>query len=390
MTKEKEQLHFKEAVTLFLDRTLSDLHDNSEIPALNFIFPESAFKLFEYIKNHPYEQEGYWIPPLYDRDIEKAKIENNSNPNNPTIIIHNPKRFFELLTDITNSMINQKNKYWGTTSPRAVFIRDIKRIFLRMSPKDLDNIEEFLQLQLDFLKSETLDFYVKNNVEIGNYEGYRLYTAKEDNAAWCETSDKMTFFLKGDNDDYYTLPSIYFATREEEGKTVCYIYAIQNERQRNTDKKIQRKLYKLNDGIENPDVNPGAVLSLKTFIDILKNNGITKIKIPRKQVLSYRYHELLSIQTKKAFEEKYTPERLEYINNLLPYEKDKELAEYEWQKNWYSHVVGKQDFIEEAKTIGLMKIFARVKNQFGILELINNEEDPLELRIIEQPRKLIK
>ena len=30
-------------------------------------------------------------------ELEKAKIENNSNPELPTIPIHNPVRFFELL-----------------------------------------------------------------------------------------------------------------------------------------------------------------------------------------------------------------------------------------------------------------------------------------------------
>ena len=174
-----ERLDFKEAVTLFLDRTMSDLKNESEIPALNIVFPDSAFKLFEYIKEHPFEKDNSYVPPLYDRDIEKAKVENNSNPNLPTIKIHNPILFFELLTNITNAWCDYKNKYWGSYSPRALFIQNIKRLFLRMSPNDMLNIEDFLQRELCFLKDSTFDEYIKVNEVIGTYEGYNLYNVLE-------------------------------------------------------------------------------------------------------------------------------------------------------------------------------------------------------------------
>ena len=100
MAREKEVLDFKEAVTLFLDRTMTDFKNESEIPAMNVKFPISAFKLFEYIQAHPFEKEGWYVPPVYPEDIENAKIENQSNPNIPSIIINKPVRFFELLTNI--------------------------------------------------------------------------------------------------------------------------------------------------------------------------------------------------------------------------------------------------------------------------------------------------
>lgn len=382
MPKQKELLDFKEAVTLFLDRTLSDLKNESEIPAINVLFPDSAFKLFEYIKEHPFTKENYYIPPIYPEDIIRAKRENQNNPKAPTIIINNPTRFFELLTEITNYWIAQKDKYWGGASPRATFIRDIKRLFLRMSPSDLTNIENFLELQLSFLKSNTLDEYIKKNIEIGEYEGYKLFCSKEENATWCETNDKMTFFLKSKDETFYTLPSIYFATTDINNQTICYIYAIQNERDRHTDKKIQRKLYKLNEGIENPDVNLGSILSLKTFIDILKEQGITEIRVPKSQLLSYRYHELLSERTKKEFNETYSEEKLKEIYELPKWRMIRKLEEYEWQKEWYRRVVDKQDFIEKAKTEGLRKIFTRVSNQFNNIT-IEDDEEILTIKIIE-------
>lgn len=385
-----ETLDFKEAVTLFLDRTMSDLKNESEIPALNIVFPDSAFKLFEYIKEHPFEKDGSYVPPLYDRDIEKAKIENNSNPELPNIIIHNPVKFFELLTDIINSWHDKKNKHWGSYGHRALFIQNIKRLFLRMSPNDMLNIESFLQRELSFIQDKTFDEYIGKNTIIGEYEGYQLKTSLEEAPSWCETTNKMTFFLTNDNNEFHTLPSIYFGITEEYGEQVCYIYAIQNERHRAENKRIQRTLYKLNKGIENPDVNPASILVLQTFINMLKEKGITNIKVPCLQVLSYRYHEILSDTTKKDFEKNYSPEQLEYINNLNSYDRERKLEEYEWQKLWYSHVVDKQDFISYTKTEGLFKIFRRVQDQFSSIELLNTpfiEDENLNIRISTEPKK---
>ncbi len=389
----KETLHFKESVELFLQRTINDLHNNEEIPSLNLIFHEDAFKLFEYVKKHPFTKEGYVTPNIKETDILKATTMHNNNPSSITINISNATKFFELLTAITNAWYDLKNKYWGSLSTRALFIQSIKRIFLRMSPSDINNIEEFLQRELDFIKDNTFEEYIKKNIEVGEYEGYKLHTSLEENPSWCETTSKMTFFLKGNNDDFHTLPSIYFGIREEYGKKVCYIYAIQNERFRRIDKKIQRKLYKLNSGIENPDVNPASILVLKTFIDMLKSKGIEDIKVPCLQVLSYRYHEILSEKTKRDFEKNYSPERLEFINNLLPYERDRKLEEYEWQKVWYQHVVDKQDFISETKTEGLFKIFRRVSEQFSTIELLNTpfiEDENLNIKISSEPQKTRK
>lgn len=385
-----ETLDFKEAVTLFLDRTMSDLKNESEIPALNIVFPDNAFKLFEYIKEHPYTKDGSYVPPLYDRDIEKAKIENNSNPNLPNIIIHNPVKFFELLTDIINSWHDKKNKHWGSYGHRALFIQNIKRLFLRMSPNDMLNIESFLQRELSFIQDKTFDEYIGKNTIISEYEGYQLKTSLEEAPSWCETTNKMTFFLTNDNNEFHTLPSIYFGITEEYGEQVCYIYAIQNERHRAENKRIQRTLYKLNKGIENPDVNPASILVLQTFINMLKEKGITNIKVPCLQVLSYRYHEILSDTTKRDFEKNYSKEQLEYINNLNSYDRERKLEEYEWQKLWYSHVVDKQAFISYTKTEGLFKIFRRVQDQFSSIELLNTpfiEDENLNIRISTEPKK---
>ena len=80
----------------------------------------------------------------------------------------------------------------------------------------------------------------------------------------------------------------------------------------------------------------------------------------------------------------------EYINNLNSYDRERKLEEYEWQKIWYSHVVDKQDFISEAKTEGLFRIFRRVSEQFGSIRILTTpfvEDENLIAIINSEPRK---
>jgi hypothetical protein len=69
----KETLDFKEAVSLFLERTMTDLKNGSEIPPLNIVFPESAFKLFEYI-NPVFENDKFELTSDFVAEISIAQI----------------------------------------------------------------------------------------------------------------------------------------------------------------------------------------------------------------------------------------------------------------------------------------------------------------------------
>lgn len=379
----KEYVEFKEVVELFTYTTAHDMKNESDIPKVNIIFPKSTFKLFRYVQENPFTKDGYLIPNISDEDIENLKPENQNMEGIPTIIVKNPVLFFELLTDITNAWLDQKEKYYGYGSGRALFIKNIKRLWLRMSPSDFTNVEEFLRLQLNFLTSTTFDEYIKTDKGVGEYEEYKIESSKECNDSWCETNDKMKFSLYDDAKNYHELPSIYFATETENDKTTCYIYAIQNGYDKKVNKKISRSLYKLNRGVENPNVHPSQVLALKTFIEMLSSIGITEIKIPLLQVLSHPYHELLSRQAITSFPKKWPEEKVcELYSN--PDRNEYRTKEYEWDKTWYNHVVDRADAIEKAKTENLYNIFYRVAEQFDLIEIRNDsfiEDEYLNIRI---------
>lgn len=379
----KEYVEFKEVVELFTYTTAYDMKNESDIPKVNIIFPESAFKLFRYIQNHPFTKDGYLVPDISDKDIENLKPEKQNIEGIPTIIVKNTILFFELLTDLTNAWLDQKEKYYGYGNGRALFIKSIKRLWLRMSPSDFTNVEEFLKRQLNFLNLATFDEYIKTSIVVGEYEGFKIEACKECNDSWCETNDKMKFRLYDDTNNYHELPSIYFATSTCDAKTICYIYAIQNGYDKKVNKKISRSLYKLNSGVESPSVHPSQVLALKTFIEMLLSIGITEIKVPLLQVLSYPYHELLSRQAITSFPKNWSEEKVRELYSN-PDRNEYRIREYEWDKTWYSHVVDRMDAIETAKTEQLYNIFYRVAEQFDLIEILNDpfvEDEYLNIRI---------
>ena len=66
-----------------------------------------------------------------------------------------------------------------------------------------------------------------------------------------ETPYKLTFTLKN-NEDTHELPSIYYGIVEENGIKKCYVYGIlasKNNENNRFNKKINRLLYKINDGV---------------------------------------------------------------------------------------------------------------------------------------------
>ena len=169
-----------------------------------------------------------------------------------------------------------------------------------------------------------------------------------------------------DGIERHDLANVLYDIREENNERVCYIYAVQMPKLPQKSKKMERIIYKINslsnDGKSN--VHPNFSLSLLLFIELIKSHGIEHIKVPLYQVLSYDYHVLLSNKEKEDFDHKWTNKRFEEMERLKnsKYPLDKRqyeslLEEYKYEKEWYDHVVDKEDFISKAKTEGLANLF---------------------------------
>ena len=156
------------------------------------------------------------------------------------------------------------------------------------------------------------------------------------------------------------LPRVYYDIREENGELVCYIPAVQMVSEPHKVKSVERKLYKLNKGLEDTLVHPNFMMAIKLFYSFLYKRGINHIKVPLMQVLDYDYHIALAKTTEIRMKDKWSEDVLSYIEkakniDLEAYEQL--MKEFESDKKKLEHLLGREDFISKAKTEGLINLF---------------------------------
>jgi len=223
---------------------------------------------------------------------------------------------------------------------------------------------------LQFIRNRTFDTHCQK--KIGLFNEHDIFMETIVNDMLDETTRSMIFIINGDNGTY-ELPHILY---DIDNNGVCYIYGVQSS-QTKKDKKIEKKLYKLNKNIENPNVHPRKVYALLLFINQLKNKDISKIVVPSMQVLSYRYHELLSKKAKNDLNE--VKMQLEQITNDDYFQK-----EFQSIKEWYDRVYNKQDKISYLKTEELINLMYRITYHNPSIEIINDiniQGDSLNIKI---------
>ena len=104
-------------------------------------------------------------------------------------------------------------------------------------------------------------------------------------------------------------------------------------------------------------------------------SAVNEIRIPDGQVLSHRFHEIMGDNAKRHYEERYGKYDLEDI--LKKNELVSEYAKINHIINmgYYQRLVGKADFIENAKTTKLISLLNRIAMQFPDYEIMPRKED---------------
>ena len=352
-------LNIKEVIQMFLHVTLPSIKSESEVPGINLIFNKEGINLLEDVKNNPYIKNNY-TPIIDNNDIYEL---NKINPKFLSIKVNNPYLFFALMRDICYYQALLENYYGYKSLAYKKINLILKRIWLRAGILDLENIEMFLQKQLDFIKDYTFE---NSNLLNYTFMNYDVIANTLINNTYCETSRKLKITLES-NEISHQLPSVLYDIRCENDEEVCYIYAIQNEYNRNINKKIERNLYKLNSSSGGKGVvHPNFVSSLLIFIDILNNNEINHIKVPLYQVLSYDYHVLLTKFTIDNFNRKWNSYELDNIELYKYYVINKYnnlMKEYEHDKIWYSNTVNKEELISKNKTENLSNLILHLEKE---------------------------
>lgn len=351
-------IDFKELIELFILRTLPSIKSEKEIPNINFIFDNNSIELFNYVMEHPFRKKDVWTEDITSKDLEITKEINNMNPNSNTIIIDDGVSFFDYLTSIVNEHLKLFKEYEYTLMIRSTTMSLLTRIWLRMDDNDFNDVISFLKKELDFYKDRTLDKY-RTEIYISSYEGIDSYAECNINESWDETTRSMNFRLENSGESH-TISRVLYDIRSENGIKVCYIYGVQNNLFNITNKRIERKLYKLNKGIDNPKVHPNQLYSLILFLEILKKEGITTIKVPKNQTLSYGYHKILSNNEKSNFKAKWPTKKVRKIYSSDDEDSINKRHEYELDKEWFKHIVGKENTIERLKTDKLFELLRRL------------------------------
>ena len=357
-----ERVQFKEVIEIFAHQVYPDIVVQNEIPRFNLLLDQDGLDLIKYVKDNPFDLHKYWTPDISDKDYELFLNKNNLDSKYPTIIVHDGYLFFELLTNIINKLLEVYDKRYKGDDGRIVANQLLSRIWLRIGIDDFNNVEAFLQRQLDFISDNTLDYFNKDIID--EFEGMKVICTNNLNQTYDESFRRMSFQIE-DHD----LAHINYEMRWENEKLICYIYAIQTNNNAKINKKIQRKLYKINAGINECDVHPNQILPLIYFVKIIDALGIHTIKIPTLQPFNYDYHVIMSQFEKERFSLAWPDALVKELDNPGN-EVLKE--EYQYELAFYEKTVDKEDTISKLRTEKLFALMERLMIHFPQIELIND------------------
>ncbi len=352
-----DTVEFKEIVEFFVSTTLGQIQNEYEVPRVDFLFGKDGLDLIEDVKENPFELEGYWTPSINEKDMQCV---NSRDENCFLIKVHNAKLFFSLLTDLINESLKLDEVYHHRSSARSRAQVLLRRIWLRMDINDFDNVESFLFNQLMFLKDMTFD--TPQAVDLCDYDGINVSFRTECLSNHYENTRQALFKLS-DGENYHDLANVLYDIKEENGEKVCYIGAIQKPMNSSRNKKIERKLYKINSLSPNhiSNIHPNLSVSLLLFMNMLESKGITHIKVPLYRVLLNDYHILLSKSIEDNFKFNWNDDILKYMDFLkergVTFEYNSLSRKYNYDKYWYDHVVGKSEQISQNKTDSLVNTF---------------------------------
>ncbi len=359
--------HLRQDVVDYIRALSGSVEDNIEL--LN---SDTIKKNLELQNMSDDEIFGSLSDPLDDNDFTEDKSIN--------IVVEDAEMFFEHLRNIINKTLDLYREYKKEDLKTWSIMQDLlANIWLRMRIDDVENPMSFLKNQLEFANNRKLDTI--NPIKISKFGEYDVIMYTKPNEYYDETSRTMFFKIsKRDEEgkilEEYTLPKVLYDINDSD---TCFICGVQNVKDKIdiNEKKIKRELYKLNKGVENPDIHPSKVLSLMLFINYIKSKGITNVIVPSLQVLSYEYHEVLS-RTSEAELQDANKEFDMYSESEIVNEKLKDA-----KKN-YGRFYDKQDTISYLKTEELFNLVNRIVEHTPGMEItseINLQGDSINIRL---------
>ena len=294
----------------FITETLYRILFSEDLPNFKFEFREDeAIGFIENILKSCSDKYDF-SKKKYEKILQAIKQKSDGNTELPVMIVNDYKHFFELLRQLYERQIELYFLRTGMSGfSRYEKNNFFEQIWLRATPDDFNNPEEFLKKQVGMANDTTLEKYNEETC-LGKIEflDNNILCLKNGVArTWDENSREFEIIIY-DKNHYdnkklfvrpnYTLPVIRYGIYEKNGKKVCFIGSIQDKcwphvEQNDLEKEINRKRYKVNDGVLKEDtykVEPKHLLSLSIFINLLHKENISEIEVPSLYVLDYDYH----------------------------------------------------------------------------------------------------
>ena len=349
-------------IKYFIDNCIYELmFDDIEIPNISFDFKEDKARK---------EINTIIIDNIENKINEKSKIIkgiNFINYNNPVIEVHDYKLFFHAINKFVYTLYNtyMNNCYKDESKSLLSLKLALKYIWLRMTPDDFKNPENFLLKNIEMLENKTFNNYYKfDGKMISLNDTYDINFNNRITSTFDEENKEISFYIESKYLKKYYLPVVRYGIYKKNNKNVCEIGSIQNKKSFiNDELDIVNELRKnLNKGVPHDlkhNIEPKKVLSLILFIKLLNENNIDEISIPSMYVLDYDYHRIWEQNDINIFKSKWS----NYLINLYPDDYEKELEEF-------NKKINKVELISKNKTTDFIKLFERLMYHFPDIEIL--------------------
>jgi hypothetical protein len=351
---------------IFLTKTIPDfLRWEVNMPYIKFLFDSDTLKSFDDYLDKKSDDYSKGLNSI--RYLTQIYQESMTNKEQIYIRVHDSDRFFKLLEELIDCY-SKKNGH-----ALLYHYNFIRSIWLRMGVSDIDDVEGFLERQINFIKNETV---LNDYKEIDKFASNEVLACHiSENEDWFETNKNIVFSIRRTPDSYlepdidYEFPAIHFAVSNLDGKKTCFIYGMQSLHKSDADE-IKSDIQFVRKSLRNKNVSADFIIGMSLFLDYLYDHGITDIEIPTLQVFNYVYHECLSDTIFNSYSS-YTDDDIKEIEDMIKLGvlTDK-VTDYLHTYGMVSRFVGKQDSISYNKSERFINIFVELMEKNPNIELV--------------------
>lgn len=253
---------------------------------------------------------------VYD-DNGKAKLSYFNEHSMVTLVIKNETLFNKMMADYIMACIHSERKHFRLVNDtyKTRYKLFMTFLFTNFSTEDFLNPEQAIRRHIEYIQDDTFSYLDEGyDFIIGDrLNDCALEVKRCEQSAGMETPYKLVFNLvknEGQGSYSYPLAEVSYGIALENDEKVCYVYSVIRQKDRVKEvsadelifrKKINRALYKLNDGVVEDelddlkayrngdsnyypeanitDVTHSFVLALTSFVTLLQKEGIEKIKV---------------------------------------------------------------------------------------------------------------